>query len=433
MDASSPAPIRRRSLPLYLRVLIGVTLGTLLGIIFKTQPILLGLKNDHLGQLGMLVIKLLRAMAIPLILFSILDSFIKTGITMRHGAKLIVICVINVSIAMLIGLTIMNTVKPGLRWHGKLDQMLTSLPNRQSADAMIRDSHKGTLSPMENIASYVPRSLVDPFSENNVITVVLIAVLAGAALRRVRAHQENASGIRAAEEIIDTGYRVLVQMMEWIVQAIPFAVFGVIAQVVGAHGLGVFSFLWVFLATILLGMIIHALGYYPLVAWLVGGKSPRRYLGIGADAIVTGLSCNSSLATVPITLKCLDRMGVSPQSARLSACIGTNLNNDGITLYEAMAALFLLQAVGMDISLSKQLVVVLAAIMAGAGIAGIPEAGLVMLPLVLQAAGLSDAVIAVVLPLIMTVDWIIARCRSAVNVMADMLVAILLDAGTSSR
>jgi Na+/H+-dicarboxylate symporter len=430
MDAPLPSTIQRRTLPLYVQVLIGVALGTMLGIIFKTKPILFGLKNDHLGQLGMLVIKLLRAMAIPLILFSILDSFVKTGITIRHGGKLIVICVINVSIAMAIGLTIMNTLKPGLRWHGKLDQMVASMPERPSADAMIRDSHKGTLSPMENIASYVPRSMVDPFSENNVITVVSIAVLAGAALRRVRSQEGGALSIRAAEEVIDAGYRVLVQMLEWIVLTIPFAVFGVVAKVVGEQGLQVFSFLWIFLATILLGMIIHALGYYPLVAWLVGGKSPRRYLGIGADAIVTGLSCNSSLATVPITLKCLDRMGVSPQSARLSACIGTNLNNDGITLYEAMAALFVLQAVGASPTLSAQLAIVLASIMAGAGIAGIPEAGLVMLPLVLQAAGLSDAVIAVVLPLIMTVDWIIARCRSAVNVMADMLVAILLDAGT---
>ncbi|MCE7874883.1 dicarboxylate/amino acid:cation symporter, partial [bacterium CPR1] len=203
----------------------------------------------------------------------------------------------------------------------------------------------------------------------------------------------------------------------------------VVAAVVARSGLGVFQKLWVFLAVMLLGLAIHSLIYYPLMAWMVGKKSPREYVGKGADAIVTGLSTNSSLATVPVTLRVLtERMGVSQQSARLAACVGTNLNNDGITLYEAMAALFLAQAVGYDLGLGQQFGVVLAALMAGIGIAGIPEAGLIVLPLVLGAAGLPESVVLTALPLIMTVDWIIARCRSGVNVMSDMLVAILLDA-----
>jgi Na+/H+-dicarboxylate symporter len=142
---------------------------------------------------------------------------------------------------------------------------------------------------------------------------------------------------------------------------------------------------------------------------------------------MTAISCNSSLATVPVTLRCLDGMGVSPQSARLAACVGTNLNNDGVTLYEAMAALFLAQALGYELSMGHQLLIVGASIMAGVGVAGIPEAGLIVLPLVLSAAGLPNQVIAAAIPLIMSVDWILARVRSGVNVMSDMLVAILLD------
>jgi Na+/H+-dicarboxylate symporter len=178
----------------------------------------------------------------------------------------------------------------------------------------------------------------------------------------------------------------------------------------------------------LAGLAIHSLIYYPLMAWLIGKKSPKVYVGQGADAIMTALSCNSSLATVPVTLRCLERMNVSAQSSRLAACVGTNLNNDGITLYEAMAALFLAQALGFDLTVGKQLVIVVASIIAGAGVAGIPEAGMIIMPLVLTAAGLPDEVILASIPLIMTVDWIIARARSAVNVMSDMLVAILLDA-----
>ena len=224
------------------------------------------------------------------------------------------------------------------------------------------------------------------------------------------------------------GYEVLVVMLGWIVQTIPFAVFGVVAQVVGRAGLDAFAALGVFLGVILLGLAIHALVYYPLMAWLVGRKPPRVYLGQGADAILTGLSTNSSLATVPVTLRCLtEKMGVSQESARLSACVGTNLNNDGITLYDAMAALFIAQACGFDLSLGQQGVVVLASLMAGIGIAGIPEAGLIVLPLVLGSVGLPEAVVVAAIPLVLPVDWIIGRARSAVNVMSDMLVAILLD------
>jgi Na+/H+-dicarboxylate symporter len=165
-----------------------------------------------------------------------------------------------------------------------------------------------------------------------------------------------------------------------------------------------------------------------LVAWWIGKKPPGIYLKGGADAIITGFSTNSSLATVPITLRCLtEKMGVTEGSARLSAYVGTNLNNDGITLYEAMAALFLVQAMGISCDLPQQMIIVLASIMAGVGVAGIPEAGLIVLPLVLGAAGLPEAVIAAAIPLVIPIDWIIARCRSVVNVLSDMLVVILLD------
>jgi Na+/H+-dicarboxylate symporter len=149
--------------------------------------------------------------------------------------------------------------------------------------------------------------------------------------------------------------------------------------------------------------------------------------------VITGLSTNSSLATVPVTLRCLEKMGVSQASSRLSACIGTNFNNDGITLYEAMAALFLAQALGYDLSLQSQITIVVASLVAGMGVAGIPEAGYVVLPLVLAAAGMSTEVVTAVLPLVFAVDWILARLRTAVNVLSDMVVAILLDRAAGHR
>lgn len=415
MNATWRAPW---ALPLYVKVLIGVLLGAILGVLATGHPWV-----QELGKVGMLVIRLLKALATPLILFAILDAFLRTRITARQGGRLVGICLFNVGVAFCIGLFILNVFKPGLAWRGHLDELMADVhPHQLKKPAEDLDLH-----PIALLDSFVPENLVSPFVENDVITVVLCALLAGAALRKMK--ERKPATMRQLERAIELIFETLIQMLEWVIQLVPLAVFCVIAAVVARSGLGVFAQLWVFLATALAGLAFHSLVYYPTAAWLVGKRSPREFLGKGADAILTGLSTNSSLATVPVTLKVLtEKLGVSPQSARLSACVGTNLNNDGITLYEVMAALFLAQAIGFDLGLGEQLVVLVASLLAAVGVAGIPEAGLIVLPLVLGAAGLPPAVVGSAIPLILTVDWIIARCRSGVNVMGDMLVALMLDA-----
>ena len=412
-------------LPLYLQVIIGVVVGALCGVAFKQGPILFGVTNDDLGALGLLVIRLLKAIAVPLVLFAILDAFVRTRISARSGVKLLIICLINVSVAFAIGLTLMNTLKPG---KGSADRLAALTKPSKEAEAAIAAGAKASLTPLKAIDSYVPESLVDPFQKNAIIPVVLIALILGAAIRRVKDSGEGPD-LSAIEGFIHGGFQVFVQVLAWIILIVPFAVFAVVAQVVGKAGLGVFLALLPFLGVILLGMAIHSLLYYPAVAWFVGGKSPKVFLGKGADAIFTGLSTNSSLATVPVTLKCLtEKMGVSQGSSRLAACIGTNLNNDGITMYECMTAVFLAQALSADLGVAQQLGIVAASIMAGVGMAGVPEAGLIVLPLVLSAAGMPSHVVEGAIPLIMPVDWLIGRARTGVNVMSDMVVAVMLDA-----
>ena len=413
--------------PLYAQVLLAVLCGAALGIVFGQEPYLNGLRNEQLGKLGLWVVWLLKTLAVPLIFFAIMDSLIRATVPLRQGAKLIAICLVNVSVAMLIGLTIMNLWQPGKSWQGHVEELLQVVPGTTLKPALTPSDH-----PLEDLLAYIPKTIADPFGSNNIMGVVLLALGLGIVLRWARTRSSQTGGVLdGVAWVIERTYAWLVNILWWVILVIPFAVFGVVANVVGKSGIGVFATLWIFLAAMLLGLAVHALVYYPLVAWIIGKKSPSLYIGQGADAILTGLSCNSSLATVPITLRCLERMKVSAQSARLAACVGTNLNNDGITLYEAMAALFLAHALGYDLPLSKQIVIVVASIIAGAGVAGIPEAGMIVLPLVLAAAGLPDQVILAAIPLIMTVDWIIARARSGVNVMSDMLVAILLDVGQS--
>ena len=418
-----------RGLPLYIRVVIAVVLGATVGVICGQHEIIGGITTEHLGKIGLLVIRVLKMLAIPLVMFAVIDAIARTNVTARMGLRLIAICAINVTVAMTIGLGLMNLIRPGHAWQGHISELagITDLATPKAPPP------GASLSPLANLEKWVPETVVQPFSENNVIAVVLMALLIGAALRSVKRDPDAGDSVDTILKFVDGTCRVLMKMLAWVIEVVPFAVFGVVAHVVGKAGLGAFSALSGFLGIILLGMAIHALIYYPLMAWFVGGKHPRIYLGRGANAIITGLSTNSSLATVPITLRSLEAMEIRPESARLAALIGTNLNNDGITLYEAMAAVFLAQALGYDLSFGAQITIVLASMMAGIGIAGIPEAGLIVLPLVLSAAGLPETVVAAVLPLVFTVDWILARARSAVNVMADMLVAILLDRWSRAR
>jgi DAACS family dicarboxylate/amino acid:cation (Na+ or H+) symporter len=377
----------------------------------------------------MLAIRLLKALAVPLILFAILDAFVRTPISARSGGRLVTICLINVSMACAIGLLLMNTIEPGLAWRDRLEQ-LTARVSENPTSASPRSAPAASLNPLQNLGAYIPQSLIEPLASNNVISVVLLALLFGAALRwfKDRQGEDDVADIRSLEGFVSSAYQVLAKALTWVVETVPFAVFGLVAQVVGKTGLEIFADLGGFLGVIALGLSLHGLVYYPLAAWLGGGKSPRVYLKQGADAIITGLSANSSLAAMPVTLRCLRNIGVSESSARIAVCAGTNLNNDGITLYEAMAALFLAQALGYELGAGQQAIIVLSAVMAGIGVAGIPEAGLIILPLVLSASGLPEAVVAAAIPLIAPVDWILARIRSGVNVLADMLVAILLDA-----
>jgi len=251
----------------------------------------------------------------------------------------------------------------------------------------------------------------------------------GAALRRLQQQTPDDPGVKTLVGAANASFRVLVQILEWVILLAPYAVLGATADAVGRNGLDVLYLLFPFVGIILLGLAIHALLYYPFIAWLWGKRSPKEYLLGCSDAALTGLSCNSSLATVPVTLKCLtEKLGVSESSSRLAACVGTNLNNDGITMYECMTAVFLAQALSTDLGMAQQIGIVAASIMAGIGMAGVPEAGLIVLPLVLSSAGMPSHVVEGAIPLIMPVDWLIGRARTGVNVMSDMVVAVMLDA-----
>lgn len=424
--------------PLYLRVLLGVISGALLGFVFQNDPILLGWTNKDSGQLAALYVQLLTALATPLVFFAILDAFVQTSITGKQGLKMFCICLFNIAIAFLIGLTILNVWEPGKAWSDKFAPVAEELsldhapaaavPN--APPALSSSDKTPSLSLMDYLRAHTLKSIVQPFSENTILTVAVLAICIGAALRSLRSGGDPLlqSAIVTFEHLIIVSFQLVMKLLLWLIEFAPVAICLAVAGVVGDSGWETFRMVGSFLLSVFAGLAIHSLVYYPLSSWLFAGLSPYVYFKEGGSAILTGFSLNSSLATSPLTLEALRKMGVSDSSARLSACVGTNFNNDGVTLYEAMTALFIAQAVGLDMSITQQISILLAALVGSMGIAGIPNSGLIILALVLKAANLPPSAVEIGIPLVFSVDFLIARLRSAVNVMGDLQVAILLDA-----
>ena len=407
--------------PAVARILIGIVAGVVVGEWF-------GMRAAPLAQFGSLILDVIKGLAGPLLFFAVLDAFLRTEIRGKDAGRMVAIAATNGLIAIVIGLTLSNVFEPGKGFlvggvgiSGSETSEFASMKGRIAPDRSIDFSRE--------IVGYIPTSLIRPFVENAIISIVLLAVLGGAALRRVKDEQirEGLSGYRAIEDVIAAVYRGLEVALGWIILLIPFAVFGVVAKAVGTHGFRSFRGVIPYVVVGISGLLIQNLVVYQGWLVLVARMSPRRFWAGGREALMTAIGTGSSLASLPVTLRSLDRMGVSPRSARLAACVGTNLNNDGILLYEAMAVLFVAQAIGVHLTLGQQVVAAVACIFAGIGISGVPDAGLISLLLVLKTIRLPEDGVSNVVPFLLAVDWILGRCRSTTNVASDMLIAILLD------
>jgi DAACS family dicarboxylate/amino acid:cation (Na+ or H+) symporter len=184
-----------------------------------------------------------------------------------------------------------------------------------------------------------------------------------------------------------------------------------------------------FVIAVVLALLLQT-AYYLIRIRLGTWVRPMQVLVGMRDALVMAFSTDSSTATMPVTYACLkDKVGIREQNANLGALVGSNFNNDGTALYEAMSALFVAQLIGMHLSLAQQLLVMLTAIVASVGAAGIPEAGLVTMTLVFRAVNLPIEFI----PLLVTVDWFLDRCRTMINVMGDVNVSCMLEGKTPPK
>src|SRR5204862_2888864 len=217
----------------------------------------------------------------------------------------------------------------------------------------------------------VPDSLVRPFVDNRVIAVVMIAVALGLALRRT-----EGSARRLAEDLVNLGFDVILTLLHWVIVLVPLAVWGKVGSIVGKEGFRPFAALGVFVLAVLLALLLQATWYLVRVrlgSWI----RPLRLVRETRDALVMAFSPASSTVTMPVTYERL-RLGVGlrERSASLGALVGSNFNNDGTALYEAMAALFIAQMLHIELSLGAQVLVVITSVIASVGAAGLLEAGL---------------------------------------------------------
>lgn len=392
--------------PLYLQIIAALALGLVVG------P-LLGKQAAPLGELGKLVVQLIKGVATPLLFFAIVNAVLRAEVEARGALRMLGAAILNASLALFIGLSISNLLHPGEH----LEALAIASSGAKLEERKI--DFLGTL------ASYVPADIVTPFAQNLILSVILIALLVGFGLRRVR------DELRGSEQMpdIDGAIGVLMRLFEviltWITRLIPVAVFGVVCKAVGENGYGPLRGLGVYVGVGLLGLGLHVLLVYHFWLRFVLHVPVRRFWREAREPVVYALGANSSLATLPVTLRALDRLGVSRGASALGACVGTNLNNDGIILYEGMALLFVAQASGIHLSIGQQLVAACVCMFAAMGVAGVPEAGFISLALVLNTLHLPVEI----LPLLLSVDWIIARARSVTNVLSDMLLSLIVDAG----
>ena len=389
------------------RILIGLALGVLAGYY-------LGPAAKPLAEFGKLVIQAIKLAAAPLLMLTIVNAVLTTQISATGGARMAFFATVNATIALCFGLGVSNYFEPGHHLS------LIAAPAGGSAVAA------GKLELARFLSNFVPPSLVQPFIDNAVLPMVVLSVLLGLALRKLKDAGEPMGPI---ETSLSTFQKAVELILGWIITLTPFAVFAVVAKAVGEYGLSPLKGLAWYVAAGLGGMALHSLITYPLWLKFYAGMPLGRFWRAAKEPMAYSIGANSSLATLPVTLKSLGDLGVSKAASTLGACVGTNLNNDGIILYEAMAVLLVAQAHGLDLSLAQQVSASLACLVAAMGIAGVPEAGFVSLSLVLATVGLPIEL----LPLLLTVDWVLARARSVVNVLGDMMISILIDRAGGRR
>jgi Na+/H+-dicarboxylate symporter len=394
---------RPGGIPLYVWVIAAVLIAIPVGRAWGDGAVSLEL-------LPRLILRALTALAAPLVVLAILSAIVTNEIRGRLGGLMMAFYLLNTMVAMIIGLTLTNLIQPGVGALLSGKSAAQPPPPKSIPDLLI---------------DLIPRSIGEPFTQNHLAQLVVLTLALGIGLVKIRdAHQ--ARGERSFHVVVDLltiGFELLMKVLLWVVALSPLAVFGVVASAVGQQeAMAVLRSLIALIGVVALGLALQVT-WYLVQMLLLAGMSPLRFLRGALDVMANTFSTASTAATIPITLGSLARLGVSRRSSQLTACIGTNFNNDGTALYQATAVLFIAQALGFNLGLGDQVMIVLTTLIASVGAGGIPSGSFVTMPLIFAAVRMPVDKI----PILLTVDWLLDRLRTTSNVLGDMTVAVLLD------
>lgn len=394
-------------IPLYLKILVALLLGAIFGSFGKN----LGLDPTKLKWISDLVLRMLRLLATPLIFSAVLGSIVSAQVTGKKAGRLMFLLATNSIIAILIGLLVANVLKPG--------QHLKLIEGTVAAD-------KTPYNIWQHLFDSIPSDFVTPFVKNDMISIIILAVALGFAMRKVL-HSTNEQVVRsvtALQNVMQALFQLMVTILKWVFELVPLAVFAVVAAVVADKGLGALLAMGYWIVSVVSALVLM-MAVYLLRLMLQSKIKPGQFLKGCSDAFVMAFSTASSAATLPVTYRCAtEKLNIRPDNANLGIMVGGTFNHDGTALYEAMAALFVAQGIGLNLPIQQQVIVVLMAMVASVGAAGIPEAGLVTMIAVFKAVNLPIGFI----PFLLTVDWFLDRCRTTINVMGDMTSTCILDA-----
>jgi len=319
-------------------------------------------------------------------------------------------------LAIFTGLLLVNLIRPGID-----DGVPVGASMGLVAEAVELGEELGGRGPgdlVDIILRMVPENPVAAASTGQMLPLIFFCMLFGAALTMLPTEKRETQ-TRFWEGL----FAVMMTITGWVIRFAPVGVFGLIARITATSGIEAFASLLRFAATVLLALVIHSLIVLPLLLHLVGRIDPRRHARVMAPALMTAFTTRSSSATLPLTMKCVRKgAGVSNRVTSFVLPLGATVNMDGTALYECICALFIAQAYGISLGPVDQFLVVVTALLASIGAAGIPSAGLVMISIILSTVGLPLEGVA----LILAVDPLLDMCRTAVNIFSDSCGAVVI-------
>lgn len=414
-----------KKLALHWKILIGMFLGVLFGLLMSFVESGDLIVRDYVKPFGTIFINLLKLIAIPLILASLIKgvSDLKDISKLSAmGGRTIGIYLITTLIAVCIGLVLVNSIQPGKSISTDTRQELVEAYANDADEKRQAAAKQQEAGPLQALVDIVPDNIFNATTSNsNMLQVIFFALFFGIGM--ILIPEEKA---RSVKGFFDAFNEVILKMIDLIMLVAPYGVFALLsALVVEAPSLELFQALALYAITLLLGLALM-IAVYAILVRVFAKRSPSFFFKGIAPAQLLAFSTSSSAATLPVTMERVEEhLGVDEEVASFVLPVGATINMDGTSVYQGVAAVFIAQAFGLDLSLSAQLGIIFTATLASIGTAAVPSAGIVMLVIVLAQAGIPEAGLA----LIFAIDRPLDMCRTIVNVTGDAAVSLLV--GTS--